>query len=159
MVVITIYFHLFVCNISIIPNILLSVCEFSFTGYFPKFYLINDSMFTILLIHIFLELFIQTDIIFLCIRIHYTLWIKCFWSWKLKIRHQLIYIVLVNGIDTIDHLFAMTRCTYTSINYNWVKLGQNLHKVYCWGTYILLCTTISIFPYFTSCWRHYFLFF
>ena len=37
---------------------------------FSCIYLINDSMFTILLRHIFLEFFSQTDIIFWCARMH-----------------------------------------------------------------------------------------
>ena len=59
-------FYIFVCNISIILNMILSACPFSFTGSFPLFSLINDSMFTILLRHMFWEWLIQTVIIFLC---------------------------------------------------------------------------------------------
>ena len=58
------------CNIRIILNMILSVCPFSFTGSFPVFYLINDSMFTILRRQIFLELFRHTDIIVLCAIMH-----------------------------------------------------------------------------------------
>ena len=53
LVCVTINFHIFVCNISIILNMILSVCPFSFTGYFPVFSLINDSMFMMLLRQIF----------------------------------------------------------------------------------------------------------
>ena len=56
-------FHLFVCNISIILNIILSFCPFYFNGYFSVFYMINDSMFKMLLREMFLEFFSQTDII------------------------------------------------------------------------------------------------
>ena len=45
----------------------------SFSLYFPIFSLINDSMFIMLLRQMFLELFIQTDIIFWCARMHYNL--------------------------------------------------------------------------------------
>ena len=57
LVCIAIHFQIFVCNISIILNMILSVCEFSFTGSFSIFSLINESMFTMLLSHIFLYLF------------------------------------------------------------------------------------------------------
>ena len=77
------------------------------TGSFTVFYLINDSMFTMLLRYMILGLFIHTDIIVLCGRMHYNMWIKCFWSWKLNIRNWLIFIALVSGIDTINHLFYM----------------------------------------------------
>ena len=69
----------------------------------------------------------------------------------LEVEHytlMYIYIAFVNFINTINHIFAMTKCTYTSINYNGVTLGQNWHRVYCWNTTTLLCTNISIFPYF-----------
>ena len=39
-------FHIFVYNISTILNTILSVCPFSFTGFFTLFRLINESMFT-----------------------------------------------------------------------------------------------------------------
>ena len=58
-------FHIFVCNISIILNMILSVCSFYFTGYFYAFAIINDSMFPMLLRQMFLEFFGQTDIIVL----------------------------------------------------------------------------------------------
>ena len=50
---ITIHFHIFVCNISIILNMILSVRPFSFTGSLLVINLINDLMFTMLLRHIF----------------------------------------------------------------------------------------------------------
>ena len=40
-----------------------------------------------------------------------------------------IYIALVNGIGTIKQLFTISWCTDTTINYNWVTLKHNLHKV------------------------------
>ena len=43
-------FHIFACNISIILNIILSVCPFSFIGSFTVFPLINDYMFMIILL-------------------------------------------------------------------------------------------------------------
>ena len=43
---ITINFHIFVWNIRIILNMILSICPFSFTGCFPVFPLINKSIFT-----------------------------------------------------------------------------------------------------------------
>ena len=49
-------------------------------------------------------------------------------SWTSNINWY-IYIALFNGIKTINHLFTMSRCTYNSINYNWVTLGKNGHKV------------------------------
>ena len=54
-------------------NMIFSVYPFSFTSYFSVFYLINESMFTMLLRHIILELFSQTDIIFVCARLYYNL--------------------------------------------------------------------------------------
>ena len=66
---------------------LLSVCPFSFTGYFPVFSLINYSVFTIILRHMFLKLSSHTDIIFWCAKMHYNLLIKYSWSWKLNHRH------------------------------------------------------------------------
>ena len=38
---IVIHFHIFLCNISIILNMILSFCPFSFTHSFPIFYLIE----------------------------------------------------------------------------------------------------------------------
>ena len=67
---IKIHFHLFVWNISIILNMILSVCQFSFTGYFFVFSLINDSVFLMHLIQLVVEFFSQTDIIVLCDIIH-----------------------------------------------------------------------------------------
>ena len=64
MVGITIHIHIIVCNIINILNMILYVCPFYFTGSFPIFSLINDSMFTMLLSQMFFELFGQTDIIF-----------------------------------------------------------------------------------------------
>ena len=52
---ITINFHIFVCNISIILNMILSVCPFSFTGSFSIFYLINEYTSPMLLRHLFLD--------------------------------------------------------------------------------------------------------
>ena len=71
LVCIAIYFHFFVCNISIILNIILSVCPFYFTGFF-LLSLINETMFPMLLRQMFWKLFSQTKIIFCvieCIRI------------------------------------------------------------------------------------------
>ena len=67
------HFQIFVCNIIIILKMILYVCPFYFTRSFPILSLINDSMFTMLLRHIFLELFSHTAIIFCvqeCIRIY-----------------------------------------------------------------------------------------
>ena len=50
----------------------------------------------------------------------------------------------------------MPRCTYASINCNWVTLWHNWHKVKCRGTSIFFITTISVFPYCTQWWRRYF---
>ena len=125
---ITIHFHFFVWNISITLNMILSACSFYFTGSFSVFYLINDSMFPMISRQIFLELFCQNEMIVLCAIMHYNLWIKCFYpiSWTLYI---IWYIALVNGIETINHLFYMYWCTETKINYNWVTLRHNWHKV------------------------------
>ena len=79
--------------------------------------------------------------------VHLHLGIKSVWSSKLNIRHKLIYITLINGIDSIWHLFAIPRCTYALINYNWLTLRYNWHKVYCRGKSILFSTNISVFSY------------
>ena len=50
---ITIHFHIFVCNMIIILNMIFSVCPFSFTRSFTEFLLINDSMFLMLFRYIF----------------------------------------------------------------------------------------------------------
>ena len=66
------------------------------------------------------------------------------------VEHQTlidIYIMLTNDIESIYHLFAITRWTYTSTNYNWVTLQHNWHKVQCRGTSIMFSTTISVFTY------------
>ena len=63
-------FYIFVCNISIILNMILSVCPSSFTCYFSVFYIINYSMFLMFFRQVFLELSSQTDIIVLCARMH-----------------------------------------------------------------------------------------
>ena len=49
-------FHIFLCNISIILNMIMSIFPFSFHGYFFAFSLINDTVFAILFCRIFLEL-------------------------------------------------------------------------------------------------------
>ena len=71
-------FQFFFSNIRISLNTILSVCPFYFTGSFSVFDLINDTIFPMLLIQIFLKLFSQTDIIVLCKIMNYNLRIKCF---------------------------------------------------------------------------------
>ena len=73
LVCITIHFHLFLCNISIILNMILSVCPFSFTVSFSLFLLMKDSMFTMLFRHIFCNSLARLKKIFCvieCIRIY-----------------------------------------------------------------------------------------
>ena len=55
-------------NINIILNMILSVCPFSYTGYFTVFPMINEYMFTIILRHTFFwnSLFILTSIFYGC---------------------------------------------------------------------------------------------
>ena len=67
--IIALYYNKFshlLWNISIILNMIFSVCEFSFAGSFSVFALINDYMFTMLFRKMVLELFSHTDIIFVC---------------------------------------------------------------------------------------------
>ena len=70
LVCITIHFQIFLCNIRIILNMILSVCSFYFTGSFSILSLINDSMFPMIFRQMFLELFSQTYIIVLCAIMH-----------------------------------------------------------------------------------------
>ena len=89
----------------------------------------------------------------------FNLWIKSEWYRKLNIIHQLIYVALINIIKSINHFFAMPRCTYTLINYDGVTLWNHWHKVHFRGTYVLFSTTISVFPYFTQwCVQYIFVF-
>ena len=103
----------------------------------------------ILFRHMLLELLRQTYNIILGYIVHMHLGIKYFWTRNLNIRHLLLYISLINGIGSIGHLFSIPGFTYALINYNWVTLQHNWHKVDFRGAYILFSTTISYFPYFT----------
>ena len=114
---ITIHFHIFVFKIIIILNMILPFYQFSFTIFSSVFYLINYSMLSMLLRKMPLEFFIQSDIILWCARMHYNMWIKCSWYLTLNLINYLIQIALVNGIKTINHLFSMSRCTYTSCQF------------------------------------------
>ena len=69
---------------------------------------------------------------------------------SLNSGNKLIYIALINIIESIYNLFAMPRCTYSSINYNEVTLQHNWHKVHFRGTYVLFGTTIIVIPYCTQ---------
>ena len=114
--------NIFMCNLSIILNMILSICKFSCTIFFPVFSLINDSMFTILLRQMFwnylarlISFFGVQEFIIIC----YQIFLSC----KLNIRNSFLYIALANFIKTINHLFFMSRFTYTPINHDWVTLG------------------------------------
>ena len=117
-----------------------------FTEYCFVFALINYTVFSILVIQMLLELFRNNYIIVLGDSVHIHLGIKCFLTKKLNIRHQLIYISLINSIESVYHFFAIPRLNYASISYNWVTLWHNWHKVYCRVVYILFSTTISVNP-------------
>ena len=69
---ITINFHIFVCNIRIILNMIFSVGPFYYTGSFSLFFLINYSMFPILFRHMFWNYLSRLKSLFFvqeCIRI------------------------------------------------------------------------------------------
>ena len=55
--------------------------------------------------------------------VHLNFWIKSDWPRKLNLGHQLIYVALINSIESIYHFFAIPRCIYASINYNGVTLN------------------------------------
>ena len=157
MICVTIYFHIFEFNSSIILNMILSFCPFSFYisfFYFPwsmapfwRCSFPDDLWIPELNLHLFSVA-----------SVHFNLWIKYDWSRKLNLGHQLIYITFINGINSINHFFPMPRCTYTSINYYGVTLWHHWHQVQCRGTSVLFSTTISVFPYFTQWFFQYFLF-
>ena len=72
-----IFLHLFVQHQHLL-NMILSVCPFYFNGYFFVFYLINDTIFTIILRQTLLELLSQTYIIVLGASVHLNMGIKYF---------------------------------------------------------------------------------
>ena len=124
LVCITIHFHIFVCNISIILNMILSIYPFYFTSYFFSFNWSKTPCFRCSLDRFFWNSLARLKSLF-CVqeligiresnRFH-----SC--NWTLDINWY-IYIALVNEIDTIYHLFAVFRFTkvfvtslYPSIN-------------------------------------------
>ena len=137
-----------VCIISIILNMILSVCPFSFDELFIVFALIKHTIFAVLFCHMVLKYLSQSYIIFLVSSVHSHLGIKSVWSRKLNSGHKLIYLALIKSIESIYNIFAITRCTYASINYNGVTLRHNLHKVHCRGTYKLVRHNHQCFPIF-----------
>ena len=61
--------------------------------------------------------------------VNFNLWIKYYWSRKLNLGNQLIYITIINSIKYINHFFTMPRCTYTSINNDGVTLWHHWKKL------------------------------
>ena len=93
-----------------------------FQWLFFIFYLINDTIFSMLFRQMFLE-FISQSYFFLGASVHLNLGINFFEPSSLTFCiNWYIYIALINGIESINHFFVMPRCTYDSINYNWVTL-------------------------------------
>ena len=147
MICVTIHVHIFEFNSSIILNMILSFCPFSFyeSFYFPlsmapfrrysfsRKYLNSWAKITY----------------FSGASVHFNLWIKSDWSRKLNLGHQLIYVALINRINSINQFFSNIRCTYTSINNYGVTLWHNWHEVECRGKSVLFSTTISVSPYCT----------
>ena len=76
-----IYFHVFLCNIIIILNMILSICPFYFTGSFSVFPWSMTPFFWLSLDRCFWDSLSRLTSFFLCARINSNLRIKYFWYW------------------------------------------------------------------------------
>ena len=77
---VTIHFNLFLWNVSIILNMILSVCPFAFTGFFLYLHWSMTPFLIMLFRHMLLEVLSQTIIIVLGDSVHLHLETKCFWT-------------------------------------------------------------------------------